>query len=554
MTRFALVVALAASIGCHSANPNKDADGPAPALPPVDAPASLLAEGTIAAPDATWLRLQRGLGGGMGMLPTSLGGLICAASGLDAKLGAEISGTSPAYLVVAGHGGAPSWVLAARLVEERRARPLFEGPTAIFQANDAGAGVMVLAGKGAPAPQRRVAVGIAPGGWLVLGPSAAALADLAPYATRTLPSRTTGSESIAIDVPRAALQGELGAAAAHGWNGAKDAMIADDVSQRSAHGGRAPDFGEPRAIVGALDGWMQGRLGALRDLRGTHVAIDVGDDTVTAVLSAPPASSEGAASSLVAAIHPGDTAPLASLPRETVLALLTRDDAVARATEAAGLESTIVATLGPRLAAPDAKRVHAAIDDWGVARGDWATLALTLTPSERGVVADVASSDPARTARGVREAMDLVAHVPAFRDPLEGWLGARDLTLGAAEVPGGGHASTATFVTASPITLAWTPGSADLKLALGPAPLPLLAPTIPASTLGDDPTIRALLGSLGSVSSAIVAQPGRMPGCTATGGIAVAWGTRPDSAGKPALWGMTSASDSSLRCLAKSLF
>jgi hypothetical protein len=150
--------------------------------------------------------------------------------------------------------------------------------------------------------------------------------------------------------------------------------------------------------------------------------------------------------------------------------------------------------------------------------------------------------------------MDLVAHVPAFRDPLLGWLGARDLTLGAAEIPGGGHASTATFVTASPITLAWARGQADLKLALGPAPLPLLAPAGPGSTLTDDPAMHALLGSIDRVSTAILAQPGRTPGCTATGALVVAWGTRPDALGQPALWGMASTSDSSLRCLAKSLF
>ena len=74
--------------------------------------------------------------------------------------------------------------------------------------------------------------------------------------------------------------------------------------------------------------------------------------------------------------------------------------------------------------------------------------------------------------------------------------GARDLTLGVADLPGGGHASTATFVTGSPTTLAWAPGQAELKLALGAAPLPLLAAATPGSTLDDDPAIHALLAAL----------------------------------------------------------
>ena len=161
----AVVRAGALPVGCHGKAQTSEA-----ALPPADAPADLLAEGTIATPDASWTRLQRGMGGTAGILPATIGGLICAASALDARLAAEISGTSPAYLVVAGSGASPSWVLAARLVEERRARPLFEGKGALFQTQDAGAGVVVIAGT--RPTQTNAVVGIAPGGWLVVGRSA----------------------------------------------------------------------------------------------------------------------------------------------------------------------------------------------------------------------------------------------------------------------------------------------------------------------------------------------------------------------------------------------
>lgn len=114
----------------------------------------------------------------------------------------------------------------------------------------------------------------------------------------------------------------------------------------------------------------------------------------------------------------------------------------------------------------------------------------------------------------------------------------------------------ATFVTASPISLAWVPGHDDLRLALGAAPASLLPPPLPGGTLGDDPILRATLGSIGDVAAAIVAQPGRARGCTATGAVVMALGVRPDAAaaGGQALWGTVVASDSSLRCLAKSFF
>jgi hypothetical protein len=563
--RVALCFALALSVGCHGkGSPVSDA-----ALPPVEAPADLLAEGTVAAPDASWTRLQRGIGGAAGILPATIGGLICAASGLDTRLAAEISGTSPAYLVVAGTAASPSWVLAARLVEERRARPLFEGKGALFQTQHAGAGVVVIAG--ARPPPTNAVVGIAPGGWLVIGRSAAALAELSPYATRTLPSKTrvdgaAADESIGIDLPERALKGGLASAVAEEWSMAQKAMLDDDSALRAAHGGREPDFADPRAIVGALDGWMQGKMAALRDLRGGHVGIDVGDQGVRLSVTASPASAGGAAAVMVGALHPGDVAPLARVPHDSVLALFTRDDPAARARDAADLDATIVAALGPRLAPADAKRVHEAFDDWGAARGAWATLALTLTSTDRGVVADIASSDPARTARALREAAELVAHVPAIHDPFEAWLRAPgaesarvaarstpDVTLGAAMVPGGGEASTATFTTASPFSLVWAPGPTDVRIALGAAPLPLLAPPLPGGALGDDPAMRAALGSIGSASAAIVAQPGSSLGCS-PGSAVVAWGARPDAKGQAALWGTAVVSDSSLRCLMKSFF
>jgi hypothetical protein len=555
--------------GCHAkANEGDVARGP---LAPVAAPAALIVEGVVATPDATWQRFQHGVGGGAGLLPTTLGGIVCAATGLDARLGAEITGASPAYLVAAGDPASPGWLLAMRLVEERRARPLFEGASAIFDARDAGPGVVELSARGKASVLSGAAgsavVAIAPGGWLVLGSTADALQELAPYATRTLATKGatgtgTGTSSITLDVPRWALAGSLAEALGTGWGDAEHAMLEDDRALREAHGGRAPDFGDPRAIMTVLDAWMQKKLAALRDLRGLHVAIDVGENGVSAVVTAPPASANGAASEIVGALLSSDSAPLARLPRETVLALFLSNgaNADARAGDAAEVETALVTTLGTRLTPADAKRVHVALDDWYGARGDWATLGLTMTPTDRGVVADVATSDPARASRGVREALDLLAHVPAIREPFGAWLHVRDIKLGGADLPGGGRASVASFTTdqPSPFALAWTPASpaasaalhpgdaGDLKLALGAAPLPLIAPVQPG-------------GTLGPVAGAIVAQPGRSPGCNATGGIVLAWGTRAGQAGQAgqadlSLWATVAASDSSLRCAVKTFF
>jgi len=571
----ALVACASSSVGCRAKGKG---EGASESAGPVAPPANLLAEGVIATPDATWQRIQRGAGGGAGLLPTTLGGLLSGVAGLDAKLGPEINGASPAYVVVAGEGPSPSWALAARLLEERRARPLFEGEGAVFDARDAGGGVEILSPRGKPSRSTEV-VAVVPGGWLVVANDAAALVELTPYATRALPAKLASTkEAVAIDVLQSALAGAIAGMAADEWGATQRAMLENDRALREAHGGRAPDYGDPRAIISSLDGWVQKRISALRDLRGAHLGIDVGDGDVHATLTASPASAGGAASLLASALRTGDVAPLQAVPRETVLALLARDDARSRAADATDFETALATTLGPRLTSDDAKRVHAAIGDWSEARGDWATLAFTLTPADRGVVADIAASDPGRLARSVREALELYAHVPAIHDPVGGWLHAHSVSFGAGSVPGGGHAAVATFKTddPSPLLLAWTPSPADspatskpgdVKLALGVTPLPLLAPSLPGATLGDDPELRAAIASVGSVAGAVLVQPSRIPGCSATGGILLAWGTRPAAAsvpaqasahggpdGQDALWATLVASDSSLRCAVKSLF
>jgi len=565
-----LVPVSGAAVGCRS-KPSPD-QAASLTLAPVPAPSGLLAEGILATPDATWQRLQRGGGGGAGLLPTSIGGLLAGALGLDPRLGLEVNGASPVYVVAAGDGASPAWVFAARLTEERRARPLLEGPGAVAGVRDGGEGLTILVPSGKRGSEEIVSA-VAPGGWLVVASGLAALSDLAPYATRTLPAKLgAGDAAIAIDVLPSALAGPLADAATKGWDGTQRAMLENDRALREAHGGRAPDYGDPRAIIASLDSWIQKRISPLRDLAGAHFSIDVNEGDVRVTVNAPFASSAGAASALAAGFHAGDVTPLATVPRETVLGLLLRDEVRARASDGVELEAALTTTLGPRVSLDDGNRIHRAIDDWFQSRGDWVSLALTMTPTERGFVADVAATDPARASRSVREAIEVYAHVPAIHEPLSDWLHARAVTFGAGAIPGGGRASTATFKTdqGSPLAIAWTsspaeapgpPEAGDVKLALGVAPLPLLAPAMPGATLADDPELRAAFGSLGSVAGAIVVQPSRIPGCTATGGILFAWGTRPaggaaapGEARKDALWATLVASDSSLRCAVKSLF
>ena len=70
---------------------------------PLPAPDGLLADITMGTPNASWAKLQRGIGGAVGILPASAGGIICTAAGLDPFIAREIDGAAaPIYGVVAG--------------------------------------------------------------------------------------------------------------------------------------------------------------------------------------------------------------------------------------------------------------------------------------------------------------------------------------------------------------------------------------------------------------------------------------------------------------------
>jgi hypothetical protein len=380
-------------------------------------------------------------------------------------------------------------------------------------------------------------------------------------------------EAIAIDVPQSALASSLGDRVGQQWAATRGQMLESDRALRAAHGGRAPDFGDPAAIVAVMDHAMQSRLAVLADLAGAHVGVTVSDGDLRVVATAKAASPGGVASKAIAGVASGDVAPLLAVTGDAVAALLVRSSSDESQGQAAGdFESAFTAALGPRLAEDGAKRIHEAIDDWSRAKGDAWTAALVSSAASSGdgasapraarsalgsggVLVDAQAKDPKLAARAIREALESAAKVPALREPLASWLGVRDVKLGAADVPGGGHAALASLVRDAPpaLAIAWIAGASDVKLALAETPAPLLAPPAAGHALGDDATIRASLAALGPVAGAVVLQPARA-GCEgAQGGVVLAWGHR-DEGGTPAVWASLVSSDAAVRCVAKAAF
>jgi hypothetical protein len=536
----ALVVLGALTLGRWSPKaPLDDLDAARANEAPVPEPTGLLAEVFIGSPNASWGRLQRGVGGAAGILPASAGGIVCAVAGLDPLLASEIDGRAPAFGAIAGDPANPTYAFALKLNDLRKARGLLvDGDTARFASRDAFGVTELLPKAGGSGPA--LAVGISPNGYLVLARRAEDFAALVPYATRTLPARALPADgAVVLDVPRSALGAVVRPKLDELWGLAKAFLLASDERMRNERGGRAPDYGDPRAIVAALDGWIGKRIAIVGDLERLRVAVDVADDGVAIVATMTPVGGEGPAAVWSAAMLTGDTAAVGAMPATSAVALATRDSEQDRAEQALGAEKTITSALGPRLGEGDAKKLHDVLDAWTRARSD--TLAASLAWDEpQGLALRAPVRDEEAASRAVRGALDL-ARVSPFKELLR----TREVTTSTETLPGLGKVSLVT-ITREPrgregrdarrrpagladagasdagaatatgkragrdeLALAWAVEGGALGVATGELPLRTLGGAArPERKLGDEPSVARALGALGvTANSVVVLQP-----------------------------------------------
>jgi hypothetical protein len=532
------LLTFASAVSCKNCDREEDpAQTMKAAETSVPAPDGLLADITMGTPNASWAKLQRGIGGAVGILPASAGGIICSAAGLDPFIASEIDGAAPIYGVVAGDPTSPSYLVAMKLLDLRKARAvLADGDTARYGTRDAGAMTELVAkGQGNELP---VAVGLSPNGYLLVARRSDDLARLAPYVTRTLPKRPLPTEgAVVFDVPRAALGTVMKPKLDELWASAKSFLLESDERMRRNHGGRAPDFGDPKAIIGVADGWVTRRLGVIGDLEKMRIAVDVIDDGVSIVSTMTPAAGGGIATKWTDGMKVGDLAPLGALPATSAAALFMRDGEEDRAEQGHALEQAVTSALGPRLAEGDAKKLHDVIEDVTKARGDVVTTALAWDDPQ-GLTLRAAVRDPEASARAVRGAVDLLKVAP-FKDLLL----VRDVTSSSEELAGLGKASIATIVREAPkspsaptpasarlggdggvgaggaskparargddLGVAWLVGGGILSVATGDAPVATLrASAQPERTLADEPAVmRSFTALANQASTALVVQP-----------------------------------------------
>lgn len=388
------------------------------------------------------------------------------------------------------------------------------------------------------------ALALTQGGFLLVASRADVLTRLGPYVTQTLPARRGASANdVSVHVSRAAIAAVIAPGIEAAWASAKEQLLAADDRARDAHGGRAPDFADPKAIVAALDGWLSAKVATVSDLEGVDVGIDAVEDGVSVVATLTPAAGAGEATRWISEITPGDTAAIARLPSRAAFALSTRADNRAENAARAGgdvptdagaeplaVELLAREALGKRLAEADVVRLREVLAAWRVAKGDVISAAFSWD-EPRGLFVRAAVRDEAEAARAMRGALEL-----AGAPPVAGMFGVRDVRWSTADVagqkvdvatytrlapppsklltalPGGSPAALPAARAPSPLAVAWSASGGSLQAGFGEAPTAVLrASSDPDAKLGDEPLVARALGALGAdASTVLVAQPLRL--------------------------------------------
>jgi hypothetical protein len=375
--RAASALALAAALGASAplagcSKPTTTADAGAPeALPPVPAPAGLLADVVLSTPDATWSKARAALGGPAMLMPASTGALVATLLGLPITVAGEIDGGVPIVgALVDASGQEPHAAIGVHVkAGDRFVDQLTKPAEARFTARpDAASHMTFLDPKGAG--PRAPGVLAVLGNYLLVAPTAADLTNVGPYVARTLPTKTAPKEELAVDADGPALAGPVLAAA----------------RSLTADAARLPLGGMVQSALDVLADAQHARLTAGLDPAGLHVRV--------AVTPKP----GGATAKLASELTAGDPRRLFELPADSLAGFLFYQSPAARAESAAAQAEGLGRLLDTKLGPADKEAVAGALRELGEARGDWLVGGLTFAQTgpagfARGAVLDADKLD-----------------------------------------------------------------------------------------------------------------------------------------------------------------
>jgi hypothetical protein len=433
----AVVLALAGVlVACtDKTQPSGDAAAAPVELAPVPKPAELAATLIVSKPGDTWAKLRETGGAPARLLPQSFGLLVSTFLGLPAAAADAIDpDVAMTGVALSDDKGALEVAVAihVRSGRELTARLSAGGDAPYSAREDAATGITLLEAKAGKA-STAVALGVI-GNYLLAARKPTELTRAGPYAARTLPKEPPPKVPASITLEKRALSGPVAAAIRETWKGKQAELARLDDDNRQKHGGRAPDFGDPRAALSALSGAIDGSLKVLESSAGGRVAIEPFGDRLELTLELD-AEAQGAAAETFAALTVGDAEPISALPALTPIVVLTRTTSASRQASAKSMDEGVASLLADRLTAPDREKVKSVLDRLAQGRGDWETYGVYLDAGKGGLVYRAALSDQKAFDAGARDLFKLLT-VRAVAEPLRQFAGESTVKQSTAQVPG----------------------------------------------------------------------------------------------------------------------
>jgi len=417
-------LAIAASpAGCSKPDP-QPAPVPLIDLSPVPAPVGLVAELFLPTPDATWAKARIAVGGPALFLPVNAGTLVANLLGMPVTAAQEIDGNVPVLgaVVDTGEGARPDASAEGAGAARQRARAaigihvkdgdrlvnlLTRGEGARFDwrmdattsitliepkgAAPAGSAAGSAAPEAAPTPSQRgrAVMGVL-GNYLLIGSVLEDLTTVGPYVARTMPKAPVPKEDLAVEIPRAAIDGPILGAALGFWGTVRELAIAPTV-----------------------ESW----LAILGDVERARVTV-VLDEAAHVRFAATPRAGSGAASKAVSEAAVGDVKPLLELPGDALAGLLVRERPEARGEGVGRQVQGLVRLLGQEVPEKEREQMTAALRAVAEARGDWFSAGLRWAGTGPTAYARSAVSDEEKLGKAIQDLVEL-AKVPSVKAFLE---------------------------------------------------------------------------------------------------------------------------------------
>lgn len=397
----ALVSLSGALTGCKKeAPPVPKQEAPAPE-PPVPAPDGLVVEGVIRAPDAIFQSLHTITP----LVPERAGPVLADVLHVSRETTEEVDGQKPAYLAVVRRNGETMVVFAVQLKDAQKVLGALQ-KQGLSRTEDTAQGLSIFEASPASTGPRTQVLGVRRN-FLLAATNVATLKELAPFATRTLPTRATPKQDVALTIPQAAMRGPV----REGFKAAIEAGTArrKELLAKSKLGGATGPKGAPIGALDALGEYSSRQnervVSWLNDAGDAHVTLSTvaGALSLKADLDVPDANST--LGKQVASWPVGEEVAALDVPANALIAFAGRSSDAAR-TEASHDLAEMLSTMWPEeIGAAEKTKIEGFLAAWDKARAETTTGGLLYEgPARLGIVARLGAKDPAQLSKLMKEA------------------------------------------------------------------------------------------------------------------------------------------------------